>query len=85
MDELILFIHSSTDGHVCFFHFSTIVNRAAVQVGYNFVVVKHLFSFFLFSFLSFFLSFFFFFVFLAFLGLHPWHMEVPKIGVKSEP
>ena len=22
--------------------------------------------------------------FLAFLGLHPWHMEVPKLGVKLE-
>ena len=31
-----------------------------------------------------FLSFFYFFVFLPFLGLLPWHMEVPRLGVKSE-
>ena len=29
---------------------------------------------------SFFLSFFFF----VFLGLNPWHVEVPRLGVKSE-
>ena len=31
----------------------------------------------------FFLSFFFFFFFLSFclLGSHPWHMEVPRLGV----
>ena len=28
-----------------------------------------------------FLSLFFFFFFL---GLHPWHMEIPRLGVKSE-
>ena len=28
--------------------------------------------------------FFFFFVFLSFLGLHPWHMEVPRLGVEPE-
>ena len=33
---------------------------------------------FLFSFLS--LSFLFF----VFLGLHPWHMEVPRLGVETE-
>ena len=33
----------------------------------------------IFSFFSFF-SFFFFF---CFLGPHPWHMEVPGVGVKS--
>ena len=33
---------------------------------------------------SFFLSFFFFLVFLPFLGLFPWHMEVPRLGVESE-
>ena len=27
---------------------------------------------------------FLFFFFLIFLGLHPWHMEVPRLGVKSE-
>ena len=26
----------------------------------------------------------FFFVFFVFLGLHPWHMEVPRLGVESE-
>ena len=26
----------------------------------------------------------FFFLFLYFLGPHPWHMEVPRLGVKSE-
>ena len=25
-----------------------------------------------------------FFFFFVFLGLHPWHMEVPRLGVKSE-
>ena len=30
------------------------------------------------------LSPFFFFFFLAFLGLYPWHMEVPRLGVKPE-
>ena len=29
--------------------------------------------------------FFFFFVFLPFLGLLPQHMEVPRLGVQSEP
>ena len=30
-------------------------------------------------------SFFVFvFVFLTFLGPHPWHMELPRLGVKSE-
>ena len=28
------------------------------------------------------LKFFFFFFFLVFLGLHSWHMEVPRLGVK---
>ena len=23
-------------------------------------------------------------IFLVFLGLHPWHMEIPRLGVKSE-
>ena len=27
---------------------------------------------------------FFFFFFLVFLGPHSWHMEVPRLGVKSE-
>ena len=30
-----------------------------------------------------FLSFFFFFFFCLFLGLHLWHMEVPRLGVES--
>ena len=30
------------------------------------------------------ISFFFFFFFLAILGPHPWHMDVPRLGVKSE-
>ena len=29
-------------------------------------------------------SFFFFFFFFAFLGPHPWHMEVPSLGVELE-
>ena len=29
-------------------------------------------------------NFYFFFFFLVFLGLHPWHIEVPRLGVKSE-
>ena len=33
--------------------------------------------------LSFFLSFFLFFFFFFFLGLHPWHMEVPRLGVQQ--
>ena len=28
--------------------------------------------------------FFIYFILLCFLGLHPWHMEVPKLGVESE-
>ena len=28
--------------------------------------------------------FFFFFCFFCFSGLHSWHMEVPRLGVKSE-
>ena len=36
------------------------------------------------SFLSFFFLFLFFFFFIVFLGLHPWHMEVPRLGVRSE-
>ena len=45
-----------------------------------------LYSLFCFSFFLF-LSFFFFsfFVFLHFLGPVPWHMEVPRLGVESEP
>ena len=31
-----------------------------------------------------FLSFFFFFFYFFFLGLHLWHMEVPRLGVASE-
>ena len=31
-----------------------------------------------------FLFFFVFFVFLPFLGLLPWHTEVPRLGVESE-
>ena len=27
---------------------------------------------------------FFFLVFLPFLGPHPWHMEVPRLGIESE-
>ena len=30
------------------------------------------------------LFFFFFFVFLPFLGPHPWHIEVPRLGIESE-
>ena len=29
-------------------------------------------------------NFYFFFFFLVFLGLHPWHIEVPRLGVDSE-
>jgi len=29
-------------------------------------------------------SFFFFFFFFVFSGSHPWHMEVPRLGVQSE-
>jgi len=36
------------------------------------------------SFLIFFLFFFFLFFFFVFLGLHLWHMEVPRLGVNSE-
>ena len=25
------------------------------------------------------------FFFFCFLGLHPWHMQVPRLGVESEP
>ena len=32
-----------------------------------------------------FFAIFFFFFFLHFLGLLPWHMEVPRLGVESEP
>ena len=32
-----------------------------------------------------FLFLFLFFVFLPFLGPLPWHMEVPRLGVQSEP
>ena len=28
--------------------------------------------------------FFFFFFFLVYLGQHPWHMEVPRLGVELE-
>ena len=28
--------------------------------------------------------FFFFFFFFVFLGLHPWHMEVPGLGIELE-
>ena len=35
-------------------------------------------------FFSFFFFFFFFFFFLVFLGLHLWHIEVPRLRVKSE-
>ena len=38
-----------------------------------------------FSFFCFFSSFFFFFFFLVFLGPHPWHTEVPRLGTESEP
>ena len=31
-----------------------------------------------------FILFIYFFVFLPFLGLLPWHMEVPRLGVESE-
>ena len=31
-----------------------------------------------------FFSFFFLFFFLVFLGPHPWHIEVPRLGVQSE-
>ena len=36
------------------------------------------------SFLFFFSFFLFFFFFFVFLGLHSWHMEVPRLGVQSE-
>ena len=29
-------------------------------------------------------GFFFFFFFFSLLGLHPWHVEVPRLGVESE-
>ena len=34
--------------------------------------------------ISFFFSFFFFFLSFVFLGLHPWQMKVPRLGVVSE-
>ena len=36
------------------------------------------------AFLSFFLPFFFFFFPLVFLGLNPWHRDVPKLGVEVD-
>ena len=32
-----------------------------------------------------FLFFYFYFLFFVFLWLHPWHMEVPRLGVESKP
>ena len=34
--------------------------------------------------MCFIVSFFFFFFFLVFLGLHPQHMEVPRLGIELE-
>ena len=34
--------------------------------------------------LSLFISFFFFLFSFSFLGPHPWHMEVPRLGVQSK-
>ena len=48
----------------------------AISNFHNSIEMKALLTF---SFLSF---FFFFFVFL---GLHPGHVEVPRLGVESEP
>ena len=31
-----------------------------------------------------FFFFFFFFLSLSFLGPHPWHMEVPRLGIQSQ-
>ena len=43
------------------------------------------FGFFCFFFLFFFFVFVFVFVFFCFLGLPPWHMEVPRLEVELEP
>ena len=52
------------------------------QIGkINFIVFQRNISF------PFFKKIFLFILFLfkkIFLGLHPWHMEVPRLGVKSE-
>ena len=67
--------------------------HSLVTVGNNTVVYTFFFPFshqlFIFpiinSHLGFFFCFVLFFVFFLFLGLLPRHMEVPRLGVQSEP
>ena len=62
---------------------STVIRSSSCHPDSSVFVCLSLFlSFYLSVFLSFCHSFFF--GLFVFLGLHPWHMEVPRLGVQSE-
>ena len=90
-----IFIYSSVDGHLVWFSILAVVNNIAVNIA---VHVSFQVSVFFFFFLMYtqeqncwvichmvvlFLGFFFYFIFFS--GLYLWHVEVPKLGVESEP
>ena len=54
---------------------------AATYKGFDFLPPSPALIIFCTIFQIFLFLFFYFFVFLSSLGLHPWHMEVPRLGI----
>ena len=87
----IFLIHSSVGFYVSGFYVLAVVNSAATNIGVHISFQVIVVSVYIprrgiaGSYGNSFFSFFFvFWLFFFFLGLHPQHMEVPKLGVESE-
>ena len=69
IDKIFLVVSKCLKGFISFENFALTLYKSIIKGG-NFKIHSVLYS-----------DFFFF----VFLGLKPWHMEVPRLGVESEP
>ena len=68
-----------------FFHTSLVRSRIAERCRIFLTAGKHIFPPYQENFIIFLFIYLFVCLFIYFLGLHPWHMEVPRLVVKSKP
>ena len=66
------------------FLFSESINNDLISSFFSLIIWRTTLVFLFLFLFFFFFCFFFFFFFLSFLGLHPRHMDVPRLGVESE-
>ena len=67
-----------------FFQTSLVRSRIAERCRIFLTAGKHIFPPYQENFIIFLFIYLFVCLFIYFLGLHPWHMEVPRLGVDSE-